>query len=199
MYRKLLASAALNLFTLGVNASQIIHLEVDQKADVYEVRVEMVVDAPAADVRAVLTDYANLDRLNGSITASSVIDSESAGTVRVLTRIENCVLFFCTQVQKVEDVTQDRQGRIMVVIVPDASSFRSGHATWELQSTGNTTLVIHHAKMEPAIQVPPLIGPALIKNTLRREIRESFENIDCLARNQCASPSGSSHELIFEM
>ena len=185
MTRKLLVVSALNLLSLTANASQLVRLEVDQRADVYEIRVEMEVDAPAEAVRAILTDYDNLDRLNASITTSEVIGTGHNGSVRVLTRMENCILFFCMNLQKVEEVTEDDQGRILVAIVPDSSSFNSGQASWDVQDTGNTTRVIHHAKLEPNIQIPPLLGTAVLKNTLRKEIRESFENLDCLARNQC--------------
>lgn len=192
MFQKLLVFSTLHLLSLTVNASQLVRLEVDQKADIYEIRVEMEVDAPAENVRAILTDYANLDRLNASITTSKILGTEHNGTVRVLTRMENCILFFCVNVQKVEDGTEDEQGRILVAIVPDSSDFRSGHASWEVRSKGNRSHVIHYAKVEPDILIPPLMGTAAVKNTLRREIRESLENLDCLARNQCEKNSGLS-------
>ena len=44
----------------------------------------------------------------------------------------------------------------------------------------------------------------VLKNTLRQEILESFENLDCLARNQCVQNSGDSwvdseDDLTYEM
>ena len=192
MFQKLLVLFALHVLSLTANASQLLRLEVDHKADIYEIRVEMEVDAPAETVRTILTDYANLDRLNASITTSEIVGTEHNGAVRVLTRMENCILFFCMNIQKVEDVTEDDQGRILVAMVPDSSSFHSGLASWEIRDTGNTTHVIHHAKLEPDILIPPLMGTAVIKNTLRREILESFENLDCLARNRCEQNSSNS-------
>ncbi|MEN8764064.1 MAG: SRPBCC family protein [Thiogranum sp.] len=204
MFHKLLVFSTLHLFSITVNSSQLLRLDVDQKADLYEIRVEMEVDAPAESVRAILTDYDNLGRLNTSITTSKVIGTEQDGAVRVMTRMENCILFFCTEVQKVEDVTEDAQGRILVVIVPGSSSFRSGHATWEIQGTGNRSRVIHHAKLEPDLWLPPWMGSAILKSTLRREILESFESLDCLARERCkqnsdSSTMGSRYDLIYEM
>lgn len=204
MLQKLLVLFALHLLSLAASASQLVRLDVDKKADIYEIRVEMVVDAPAESVRAILTDYANLDRLNASITASKVIGTVPSGAVRVLTRMENCILFFCVNVQKVEDVTQDAQGRILVVMVPDSSNFRSGQASWEIQSTVNGSRVIHHARLEPDIWIPPLMGTAVLKSTLRQEILESFETLDCLARTQCEhypvnSTADSQDEFTYEM
>ncbi|MEA3412200.1 MAG: SRPBCC family protein [Pseudomonadota bacterium] len=170
---------------MAASAAQILRLDVEKEADVYEIRVEMEVDAPAESVRAILTDYANLDRLNASITTSEIIGTDSNGTVRVLTRMKNCVLLFCMNVQKVEEVTEDERGRILVTIVPDSSSFRSGQASWELLSTTNGTRVIHQARMEPDMLIPPLLGTAILKNTLRNEILESFRKLVCLASREC--------------
>jgi Polyketide cyclase / dehydrase and lipid transport len=179
---KTLLAAVLGLFAFTANASQLVRLEVDQHADIYTVYVEMELDAPVERVRAILTDYAHLDRLNPSITASEIIDHEGGGTVRVLTRFENCILFLCLTVQRVEDITEDAQGRILVAMVPDASSFRSGQASWEVESTGSGSRVIHRARLEPDFWLPPWIGTAILKGTLRREIRASFERLECLAR-----------------
>jgi len=185
MLPKLTALSVLGFLTLTANASQLLRLDVDQDADVYEVHVVMELDASPESVRAILTDYANLDRLNGSITANKVLGSTRGGTVRVLTRFRDCILFFCTKIQKVEDITEDDQGRILVSLVPDLSSFRSGQASWEILSTDNGTRVVHYAKLEPDVWIPPWIGTALLKDTLRREIAESLTNLDCLARRRC--------------
>jgi hypothetical protein len=108
----------------------------------------------------------------------------------VLTRFENCILFFCLTVQRVEDITEDVHGRILVALVPDASSFRSGQASWEVNSIGSGSRVIHRATLEPDFWLPPWIGTAILKATLRREIRASFENLECLTRkNDLSHPA----------
>jgi len=179
---KTLLAVVMGLVSLTAHASQLVRLDVDQKANSYAVYVVMELDAPAEKVRAILTDYAHLDRLNASITASKIMDDKGDGTVRVLTRFENCIVFFCMTVQRVEDITEDGQGRILVTLVPDASSFRSGQALWEVTSNGSGTRVIHRATLEPDFWLPPWIGTAILKATMRREIRASFENLECLTR-----------------
>jgi hypothetical protein len=184
---KTLLAAVLALFSLTANASQLVRLEVDQHANSYILYVVMELDASAETVRAILTDYAHLDRLNASITASEITDAKDDGTVRVLTRFKNCILFFCMTMQRVEDITEDARGRILVALVPDASSFRSGQASWEVKSIGSGSRVIHRATLEPDFWLPPWIGTAILKATLRREIRASFENLECLARTNALS------------
>ena len=51
------------------------------------------------------------------------------------------------ELQKVEDVTEDDHGRILLSVVPNSSNFRSAEASWELQDSGGSTLVIHHARV----------------------------------------------------
>jgi len=180
--RKMLLVTVMGLFSLTAHASQLVRLDVDQKANSYAVYVVMELDAPAEKVRALLTDYAHLDRLNASITTSKIIDARGDGTVRVLTRFRNCILVFCMTVQRVEDITEDAQGRILVALVPDASSFRSGKASWEVTSTGSGSRVIHRATLEPDFWLPPWIGTAILKAKMRSEIRASFENLELLTR-----------------
>jgi len=179
---KTLFAAVLGLFSLTSNSSQLVRLDVDQHANSYTVYVVMELDASAEKVRAILTDYAHLDRLNASITASEITGARDDGTVRVLTRFKNCILFFCLTVQRVEDITEDVHGRILLALVPDASSFRSGQASWEVKSIGSGSRVIHRATLEPDFWLPPWIGTTILKATLRREIRASFENLECLTQ-----------------
>jgi len=110
---KTLLAAVMGFLSLAVHASHLVRLDVDQKANSYTVYVVMQLDAPAEKVRALLTDYTHLDRLNASITTSKIIDARGDGTVRVLTRFRNCILVFCMTVQRVEDITEDAQGRIL--------------------------------------------------------------------------------------
>jgi hypothetical protein len=179
---KTLLVTVIGLFSSIAHTSQLVRLDVDQNGNSYAVYVVMELDAPVEKVRALLTDYAHLDRLNASIRASKIIDAKGDGTVRVLTRFENCIVFFCVNLQRVEDITQDYQGRILVAMVPDLSSFRSGQASWEVTSTGSGSRVIHRATLEPDFWLPPWIGTAILKATMRREISASFENLECLAR-----------------
>ena len=185
MIKQLIAIVGLGLTTVTANASQLVRLHVEQQADVYHIHVEMNIDAPADRVREILTDYNGLERLSQSITSSSVIDSSDDGAVRVLTRFQQCVFIFCMDLQKVEDIAEDDDGRIIVAMVPDASNFRSGLSSWEVQSNGNGSRVIHYARLEPDIHLPAWMGTSIMKNTLRRELQESFENLECLSRADC--------------
>ena len=177
--------SGLYIFSLTAHASQLIRLEVEQKDEVYNVYVEMDVDAPVEAVLSVLTDYEKLNRLSDSIIDSKIIDSRNENVVRVQTQIENCVLFFCMDIKKVEDVTEDTNGRITASVVAESSDFRSGNAVWEVKSTAHGSRVIHTASLEPDVGLPAWMGASIVKNSLRHELRQSFENLECLSRIDC--------------
>lgn len=182
MLKHLSAVFTLCLLALTADASQLLRLDVSQDRGVYEIHVEMEFDAPAEYIRYLLTDFENLERLNASITSSEILASLQPDVVRVRTEISNCLLFFCMKLKKVEDVSEDASGRIITVIDPDSSTFRNGVASWEINGHGNRSRVVHHARLEPDLWVPPWIGTAILKDALRREIRASFENIVDMSR-----------------
>jgi carbon monoxide dehydrogenase subunit G len=185
MIRNRVLLLGLYLLSLNANASQLVRLEVDQQDKVYTVYVEMDVDAPADAVLAVLTDYRQLHRLSDSITDSEVIAAGNDGVVRVQTRIVNCVLFFCMNMQKVEDITAHSNGRITAAMVPGASDFRSGEAMWQVKSTGSGSRIIHQARLEPDMWIPSWMGDSIVKDSLRQELQQSFNNLECLMRAEC--------------
>ena len=189
MMKQWMVVAGLYVISLSANASQLIRLDVEHKDDVYNVYVEMDVNAPAEAVLAILTDYENLSRLSDSIVESRIINSTNANVTRVQTQIRNCVLFFCIGIKKVEDVTEDKTGRITVAMVADSSDFRSGHAVWEVKSREQGSRVIHQARLEPDIALPSWMGTAIVKKSLRKELRQSFENLECLSGGDCVRAS----------
>ena len=185
MMKQWMVAAGFCVISLGANASQLIRLDVEHKDDVYNVYVEMDVNASAEAVLAILTDYENLSRLSDSIVESKIIDSTNENVTRVQTRIQNCLLFFCMGIKKVEDVTEDNNGRITVAMVADSSDFRSGHAVWEVKNIAHGSRIIHQARLEPDIALPSWMGAAIVKKSLRKELRQSFENLECLSRIEC--------------
>jgi hypothetical protein len=181
MSRTLIAAVILVCQSLPVQADRLVQLEVDPQDAGYYVHAEMVFEAPPGRIRAILTDYDNLDRLNPSITDSRVIAYRDNGARRVLTRFEHCVLVFCVHLQKVEDISEDELGRLHMIMVPGESNFRSGLALWDIQRSGSGSRVILHARVEPETRLPAWLGAGIVKRALRREIRVCFENLENLA------------------
>ena len=179
-------------------AAELISLDVGQEAGIYTVRLAMELDVTAEHVQQVLTNYQQLHRMNPSITESRVLPSPGDGVVRVFTRMESCVLFFCVGFTRVEDVSRSASGDLIAVIVPGQSDFRTGTALWQITERGKRTLLVYEASMQPGFFIPPMIGSYIVKEKLKNELLISINRIECCASSQLrlserAPGAGSAH------
>lgn len=180
----------------SLGAGDLAELRVTEKHGVYTMKMVMLVDAPAEYVRAVLTDYERIYRLNPSITESEILQSPENGVARVRTVMTGCVVFFCRDVERVEDVRELASGDLQAVIVPELSSLRSGTAEWNIHQLGPRTQVTYQAYMEPDFFIPPLIGSFFVKQNMRAELITSFARIECIAKIQTHRDSNPPLQLV---
>jgi len=165
-----------------LSAGDLTELQVTSKGREYYVRMVMVVLVPEQYVRAVLTDYAHIYRLNPSITESEILPSPEHGVARVRTLMRGCIVFFCKDVERVEDIRELITGDLQADIVPELSNFRSGRAEWKIQSVGEHSQVTYQAYMEPDFFVPPVIGSFFVRSSIRKEVMISFRRLECVAQ-----------------
>jgi len=147
----------------------------------YHVSTEVVLHAPADSVRAVLTDYVHAYRLSPSITESAILPPFEDGVVRLMTRIEECVPFYCVDMVSVADIKERPSGDLEVKVIPELSNLRSGTAEWRIQSQQGESRVRYELRLEPDFFIPPFIGPAIIIKKLREEILTTFRRLECMA------------------
>ena len=147
----------------------------------YVVEIDARFDVSAERLRAVLTDYAHLGRINDSIRRSEVIETNSAQHHCVLTEAEVCVALFCKQIVQVQDVSVLPDGSILATMRPTRSDFRYGVARWDFWEDTAGTRMRFRSEIEPAFWVPPLIGPWLIQRALQAETLKSVANLERLA------------------
>ena len=166
------------LFTATLWAAEPVKIAVNQQYGVYHVSLETILDAPADAVHNILTDYVHIYRLNPSITESEILPAPDASVVRVRTRINDCILIFCRNIVRVEDIRELGPGQLYAQIVPQLSNIKSGAAIWQIQPEGNATRLNYDLTVEPGFFIPPLIGTYFIKNKLREQILTSLANIE---------------------
>jgi hypothetical protein len=172
-------------------AADLVDLHIDETEGVYSIDVTMQMQVPAQYVHRVLTDYAHIYRLDPAITDSEILSSADDGVVRVRTRIDDCIAFFCKKIEMVEDVRDLDHGDLKATIVSNLSSFKSGHTDWKILGIGERTQVIYQAQMEPDFLIPPLIGVYFVKQKMQQRLLASMERIECIARHQ----AGLEHSL----
>lgn len=165
-------------------AAEILVNDVQYQEGVYRVRFAVLVQAQPHTVRALMIDYARLSRLSKVVTGAEVTQRFADGRQRLRLDLRACVWFFCKQLRKVEDVATLANGDIVTVALPTQSDFQYAVERWRIAGDGTDsrrTRIDYESEMIPSFFVPPLIGPALIKRALRRELIHSLETLEQLA------------------
>jgi len=167
-----------------VRTANLAELQVSETSGVYRIYIVMQMQVPAHYVHRVLTDYKHIYRLNPAIIDSAILHSPDDGVVRVRTRIADCIVFFCMEMDRVEDVRELDDGSLQATTVPTLSDFESGHAEWKIMGMKDRTQVTYQAQMVPDFFIPPLIGSYFVKQKLRQHMLTSLARIECIARIQ---------------
>ena len=165
----------------AVLANDIAEFEVTEEEGVFYINASVVVNAPAEYVRAVLTDYVHIYRLNPSIVESEILASQDSDVARIRTKVIGCAISYCEEIGRVEDVRILASGDIQAEIVPEYSQFKSGVTLWQIRSMGEDSRLTYHAEMEPDFFIPPIIGNSIVKAKLREEIMISFTRLEKIA------------------
>ena len=162
-------------------AAELIKLDVDHSEGTYTIRLEMELDVTADRIQQVLTNYSQLHRLSPSIVESRRLSSLRDGYARVFTRMDSCVLFYCRELTRVEDIYQTSSGDLVAVIVPGQSDFKAGTAWWRITERGEHSLLVYEANMQPGFFIPPMFGSYLVKKNIKDELLTSINRIECCA------------------
>lgn len=158
-------------------AVDIDQLSVTKDGSAFVTEASFVVSVPVSEVLRAFTDFERLPELNPSITESSA-EIETDGTVKVRTRIRDCVAFLCRSVDMVEHVKIDSQNLVHSIIEPGGSDFSDGSTTWTFASEDDHTRVQYRSRITPNFWLPPLFGTHLIRNTLEKQISATGTRIE---------------------
>jgi len=169
------------LLTGHAFAADVLNIDVEQAGSRYAVEAEARFDVPAARLRALLTDYTHLDRINDAIRRSEVLAMTGPQQHRIRTEAWVCVGPFCKDIVQIQDVEVLAGGDILATLRPEGSNFRYGRAHWQFSTAPDGTRMHFRSEIEPAFWVPPFIGPWLIKRALQAEALKSVANLERLA------------------
>jgi len=169
-------------------AADILDLKVKREQRRFHVQFEVQIDVPPADVLRLFHEPERWTGLSRVIHHAGFVDPASGGEANaggsgdarpVSMVVRDCILFFCTQAEKVTLFRADAAGRLVTgTSVRGAGDFRYGRERWEIEPSANGTLLRLRAEMEPDFAVPPFIGPAVLKSLLRKLLREMERNLE---------------------
>jgi hypothetical protein len=187
-----LFALALGVLLVAATASTatIESIDVNHNGRLYSLHAETLLDATPEAIAAVLLDYDRFGRISSVYKEYGYLDPMPDGTPVVFTRMEGCLLFYCKSMTRVERLVAASPGHIRTVTLPDRSDFKSSTSEWVLVREAAGTRMIYTLEMEPDFFVPPLIGPPLLKRTLRRGGGAAIDRIERLAQDVQESGQG---------
>jgi hypothetical protein len=179
--RILSASGGLLLAAAAMTAT-IDSIDVDKKDGIYSLHAETWLDATPEAIFDVLMDYDRFGRISGAYKDYGYLDPLPDGTPLVFTRMEGCLLGYCKSMTRVERLEAATPEHIKTVTLPERSDFKQSSSQWFMEEAGGGTRMTYMLEMEPDFFVPPLIGPWLLKRTLRRGGGRAVQRIERLAQ-----------------
>lgn len=182
----MLRIALLWLLSGTVWAGEILSVNVEQREERYIAEVDMRFFADSATLRYLVTDYANLTRLNDSILYSEIL-SEQDGSHTVKMRIKACVSMLCKELEQVQQVQVLSNGSIVASMIPAQSDFDYGFSRWQFWDEPESVVMRFTTEVNPGFWVPPVIGPWLVRQALHTETVKTVNNLDRLLREQSAT------------
>lgn len=159
-------------------------LDISRKSGRYNLRADTYLDAEAEAIFDVLLDYEHFDRISSVYKEHRYLEADNDGVPIVFTRMEGCLLFYCKSMRRVERLEAVEPGFIRTTTLPEQSDFKYSVSEWTLKPEGTGTRVIYRLEMEPDFWVPPVIGPLLLKKTLRNGGTRAINRIEHLARGE---------------
>lgn len=165
-------------FPAAAWSAQVLTIEVTQQQGRYILHSEILVQAPVPAIRAQLTDYENLPRINRDLKQVEILAPLAGDGVRMSVRANFCILAICLDFAWVQDVLVRPDGDITMAIVPDHGDFRQGSGRWRLLPDGAGTRLNFDLDLTPNFWIPRLFGPWLMKRKLSEEAFETAQGLE---------------------
>jgi hypothetical protein len=144
----------------------------------------MLIVAPRAAVFDALADYERFSELSDRYLESKFMPLDFDGTPRIYTKVEGCVLFFCSTIKRFARLELTPHSQIVALVDAQLSDLDFGYERWELSETPEGTLVKYRHELEPSFWVPPVIGVWAIERILKKDALTAASRIERMAKNQ---------------
>lgn len=174
----------LMLLAGAVQAGEVQHANVKYSKGIYDLTLDIVVDADRDAVYGIVTDYEHLDRISDVLVETALIATPGGDDIRRRLVAQTCILFFCFKINMIEDVEEIGEEVVITTMVAELSDFKYGKTEWRVTALEDgRTRIQYRCRKEPAFWVPPLIGPLLMKHKMLKEAKDTVERIEYIANH----------------
>lgn len=182
--RQLLIAVPVLVLAANAAPADLKEVTVDRVDGRYVLRSETLFAASREELYAVLTNYDLFDKFTSAFTESRNLDPDEEGRPQFYNRMEGCILLFCVSFERYGHLVLDPLTNIEAIVDPARSDFDYSVERWELIEHGDKTLLIYEFEMEPSFWVPPVIGPYMIRRTLKSGGGNAVNRIEALAQGK---------------
>ena len=179
------------LFAPAAPGAELRAISVEFEGRRYHLRSEAWFAATQQDLYRVLTDYDLFEQFTSTFVETRNVEADGKGRPRFFTRMEGCVLMFCKSFVRYGYLLLEPRSEIVAVTEPAKSDFKYCRERWRLERDGDGTLMIYDFEMEPDFWVPPVVGPWVIKRSLRTGGVDAIDRIEALALGKTPEPVGN--------
>ena len=172
---------SMSLMAAGADLREVV---VEKQDDRYKLRSETWFDADRDALYRILTDYEQFRKFTTAFVESRNVEPDEFGRPGFYTRMQGCVLMFCKSYIRAGHLILTPISDIIAVVDPELSNFKYARERWQLFPDGDGTLLIYTFEMEPDFWIPPLIGPYVVKRTLRNGGVNAVDRIEALAQGR---------------
>jgi hypothetical protein len=185
-------------WSLTAASATIESVDVRREHKRYHLRAETYLDASADSIYGILIDYGDdhFARISSIYKESSYLPAADEEGPLVYTLVEECLLFFCRSMRRVEKLETTQPFFIRTTTLPDRSDFTHSISEWVLEPDSRGTKVVYRLEMEPKFSLPPFVGPWFLKRFLARGGIDAVERIEDLARNSTLKLRRTSRRLL---
>ena len=186
-----LASLALIPLWQATAAAELRDISVELVDDRYNMSSKAYFAAAPERLYRVLSDYDLFIQFTSAFVEAYNLPPDHRGRPGFYTRMKGCVLMFCKSFERRGHLVLEPNEEIVAIVDPGSSDFKYARERWHLAPEGDGTVLTYSFEMEPDFWVPPVIGPYLIKRTLREDGRDALDRIEALAQGRKPKPVGT--------
>ena len=148
--------------------------DIARSGDTFRLHSDITLRAPLERVRAVLSQYERIPRIDPDITEVTMMGVNANGSVRMRLASSHCFLFACLRYRWTQDVRTLPSGDIVAEIVPVPGEAQSGWVRYRTVRAGEHTRLVVDAEIDASgLPLPgALIGPWM-QRRLDDEARET--------------------------
>lgn len=180
---RLLVCATLSLAAGHAQALTIEHAQGRYVDEQYQFELVAMIDAPVAQVEAVLRDYLHYSNLDERILDSKVLERPEQDVAILATTVRACFGPICRNVKRVERV-QEAPLELTATADASRSDVKSSQTRTQLTVTENGTRVTYRTTVVPDFWIPAFVGRRLMLRTLEDATVNMFTNVEKIAIEQ---------------